>query len=101
MEDNIDEIIDELNDLAQWEGCEYGDLARILIELWEGYLSYSRPEFVSAVSKEIIYMHNLLSNMKKDEEIKLICSLSNLTSEEKRKIALSKLSEDDKKILGL
>jgi len=48
-----DETLLELQDYANREGTELGELWQMLIELWEGYSIYMSPEFGQHLENEI------------------------------------------------
>lgn len=93
-----EEIIKELDELACWEGCETGGYCHILLELRESYLStYGSIEFAEALDDELIVIYNDLKRFKAEEDEEL----EDWTLADKRKNALSKLTEEEKQILGL
>lgn len=97
----VDELFDELHELAMWEGCETGDLCHGLMNMHEGCASYASDEFQKVLEKEIRDLYNLLKEQKMEEDMYMIENIVQLSEEEIRELALSKLSEEEKKILGL
>lgn len=95
------EIIKELYELASWEGCETGDLCYTLIDIYEGCGSYASDEFQKILEKEIIDQYNYLKERKMEEDIETIERVNNMSIDDKRKLVLDKLTQEDKEILGL
>jgi hypothetical protein len=92
------EIIKELDELAIWDGCETGDYCHLLLELRESYLpTYCSIEFAEALDTELIVLYNSLKEFKADEDELTV----ELSYADKRKNALDKLTDEEKKILGL
>jgi hypothetical protein len=93
-----EEIIKELDELASWDGCETGGYCHMLLELRESYLpTYCSIEFAEALDTELIVLYNSLKEFKADED-ELTAELSYA---DKRENALDKLTDEEKKILGL
>jgi len=93
-----EEIIKELDELAIWDGCETGGYCHILLELRESYSpTYCSIEFAEALDTELIGLYNCLKEFKADEDGLAV----ELTYADKRKNALDKLTDEEKKILEL
>jgi hypothetical protein len=65
----INEIIEELRELASWEGCETGDLCHSLIDIYEGSASYASLNFQKALEKELLDLYNILKEEKAEDDV--------------------------------
>lgn len=97
----VEELFDELHELASWEGCETGDLCNNLMDLWEGSISYASLEFQRALEKEIRSLYDCLKEEKMGEDINMVETIAPLSTKEMRELALAKLTDEEKKILGV
>ena len=95
------EFLEELYELARWEGCETGDLIFNLLDLYEGCVSYASDKFQEVLKDELIELHTFLKESKMEEDIEMVQNINPLTQEEKKALVLSKLTQEDKEILGL
>jgi len=92
------EIIKELNELANWNGYKTRNYFHLLLELRESYLpTHCSIEFAEALDTELIVLYNSLKEFKADDD-ELAAELSYA---DKRQNALDKLTDEEKKILGL
>ena len=64
----IDNFLTEFSELASWDGCETGDLAHSLIDLFEGASSYASEAFRNALHEEMTSLFRLLKFYKAQEE---------------------------------
>jgi dUTP pyrophosphatase len=64
----VEELFDELHELAVWEGCETGDLCHSLMDIWEGYSSYMSLELQKSLEKEIRSLYVTLKEQKEEED---------------------------------
>lgn len=68
FDDKVTDILDELTELAKWEGCETGDLCYSLIELYEGNSGYASDTFQKALAVEMLTIYDDLKESKADED---------------------------------
>lgn len=97
----VEELFDELYELARWEGCETGDLCFALMDFWESYSKYTSINLQKALEQEIISLYDTLKEEKMDNDIQVIEAHNRMSVDEKREIVLNKLSREDRAILGL
>jgi len=64
-------------------------------------MSYASDEFQQILKKEIIEQYNFLKKQKMEEDIETIELMNNMSIDDKRKLVLDKLTQEDKEILGL
>jgi hypothetical protein len=64
----VEELFDELHELAVWEGCETGDLCHSLMDIWEGYSSYMSLDLQQSLENEIRLLYGILKEQKDEED---------------------------------
>ena len=62
------EFLEELSDLASWEGCELGDLANNLSDMYQSYASYSSNKFQRSLVEELLEIHSEMKTAKAEED---------------------------------
>lgn len=70
-ENNLEnsEFVDGVRELAQWEGCEVGDLLHTLLDTYESYSSYVSDGFEENLREEILLHYSNLKIAKREEDM--------------------------------
>ena len=97
----VEELFDELTELARWDGCETGDLCHALMDLKEGSSSYASETFQKCLDQEIRDLYNILKEQKMEEDMDAIQNIVPMSTDEMKELVLAKLTDEEKKILGL
>lgn len=64
----VEELFDELYELARWEGCETGALCFSLIDFWESHSNYTSPNLRRALEQEIRDLYDTLKERKREDD---------------------------------
>jgi len=64
----ITEIFEELQKLADWEGCELGSMCYDLMELYSTARVYASPQFVFALETELREHYETIKDLKAEED---------------------------------
>ena len=63
------EFVTAVRELAQWEGCEVGDLLHTLLDVYESWISHVSPQFEDALREEILLHYSNLKAEKREEDM--------------------------------